>query len=175
MKTRRCARRSPTTRACWSMTPKARRPMTRAMSIDQRPQADEVADADSHSPQAHWRTVVHAITGWDLWQHPVARVAAVGFSALLMGLVISVPLDLQGQILFSAGSFGGALLLSRTPGRLSTLGMSVVSVSASSRYIYWRFTDTIGFTNWLDAAFGYGLVLAELYAFAVLLIGYFQT
>ncbi|MFP5446625.1 MAG: UDP-forming cellulose synthase catalytic subunit, partial [Betaproteobacteria bacterium] len=65
--------------------------------------------------------------------------------------------------------------LSRTPGRLSTLAMIVLSISASSRYIYWRFTDTIGFTNWLDAAFGYGLVLAELYAFAVLLIGYFQT
>jgi len=145
------------------------------MSVDQRPKADEVADADSHSPQAHWRTVVHAITGWAIWQHPTARVVAVVFSALLMGLVISVPLDLQGQILFSLGSFAAALLLSKTPGRLSTLAMIVLSISASSRYIYWRFTDTIGFTHWMDAAFGYGLVLAELYAFAVLLIGYFQT
>ena len=145
------------------------------MSADQRPQADEVADANSHSPQARWRTVVHAITGWEIWQHPTARVVAVVFSALLMGLVISVPLDLQGQILFSLGSFGAALLLSKTPGRLSTLAMIVLSISASSRYIYWRFTDTIGFTHWLDAALGYGLVLAELYAFAVLLIGYFQT
>ena len=145
------------------------------MSVDQRPQADEVADADSHSPQAHWRTIVHAITGWAIWQHPTARVVAVVFSALLMGLVISVPLDLQGQILFSLGSFAAALLLSKTPGRLSTLAMIVLSISASSRYIYWRFTDTIGFTHWMDAAFGYGLVLAELYAFAVLLIGYFQT
>ena len=145
------------------------------MSVDQRPQADEVADADSHSPQAHWRTVVHAITGWAIWQHPTARVVAVVFSALLMGLVISVPLDLQGQILFSLGSFAAALLLSKTPGRLSTLAMIVLSISASARYIYWRFTDTIGFTHWMDAAFGYGLVLAELYAFAVLLIGYFQT
>ena len=145
------------------------------MSVDQRPQADEVADANSHSPQARWRTVVHAITGWEIWQHPTARVVAVVFSALLMGLVISVPLDLQGQILFSLGSFGAALLLSKTPGRLSTLAMIVLSISASSRYIYWRFTDTIGFTHWMDAALGYGLVLAELYAFAVLLIGYFQT
>ena len=145
------------------------------MSVDQRPQADEVADADAHSPQARWRTAVHAITAWKVWQHPLARVAAVVFSALLMGLVISVPLDLQGQILFSLGSFGAALLLSKTPGRLSTLAMIVLSISASSRYIYWRFTDTIGFTHWLDAAFGYGLVLAELYAFAVLLIGYLQT
>lgn len=145
------------------------------MSIDQRPQADEVADVDSHSPQAHWRTVVHAITGWEIWQHPTARVVAVVFSALLMGLVISVPLDLQGQILFSLGSFVAALLLNKTPGRLSTLAMIVLSISASSRYIYWRFTDTMGFTHWMDAALGYGLVLAELYAFAVLLIGYLQT
>ena len=145
------------------------------MSVDQRPQADEVADANSHSPQAHWRAVIHAIVGWNIWQHPVARVAAVVLSALLMGLVISVPLDFEGQVLFSVGSFGAALLLSKTPGRLTTLAMIVLSISASSRYIYWRFTDTIGFTNLLDAAFGFGLVLAELYAFAVLLIGYFQT
>lgn len=145
------------------------------MSMDQRPQADEVADADSQSPQARWRTAMHAVTGWELWTHPMVRIAAVVFSALLLGLVISVPLDLESQILFSLGSFGAALLLSRTPGRLSTLAMIVLSISASSRYIYWRFTDTIGFTHWVDAAFGYGLVLAELYAFAVLLIGYFQT
>ena len=145
------------------------------MIMDQRPQADEVADADSHSPQAHWRTVVHAITGWEIWQHPTVRVVAVIFSALLMGLVISVPLDLQGQVLFSLGSFVAALLLNKTPGRLSTLAMIVLSISASSRYIYWRFTDTMGFTRWIDAALGYGLMLAELYAFAVLLIGYLQT
>ena len=86
-----------------------------------------------------------------------------------------MPLDLTGQLLFSAGSFGAALLLSRTPGRLTTLAMIVLSISASSRYMYWRVTDTVGFTNWVDACFGFGLLLAELYAFLVLLIGYFQT
>jgi cellulose synthase (UDP-forming) len=145
------------------------------VSVDQRPQADEIADADARSPQGRWRASVHAITDLPIWKHPVARVVAVVFSALLLGLVVSVPLDLQGQIVFSVGTFATALLLSRTPGRLSTLAMIVLSVSASCRYIYWRLTDTIGFNNPLDAAFGYGLVLAELYAFAVLLIGYFQT
>ena len=47
------------------------------MSVDQRPLADAVADADAHSPQARWRNVVHAVIGWALWQHPVARAAAV--------------------------------------------------------------------------------------------------
>lgn len=145
------------------------------MTTDQRPRADELADQDLLSPQARWRSVAHAITEWSVWQHPVARMVAVVFSALLMSLVISVPLELEEQILFSVGSFGAAILLSKTPGRLSTLAMIVLSISASSRYIYWRVTDTTGFTNLLDAAFGYGLVLAELYAFAVLLIGYFQT
>ena len=100
--------------------------------------------------------------------------AAVG-AALLLALVGCGPLDLTGQLLFSAGSFGAALLLSRTPGRLTTLAMIVLSISASSRYMYWRVTDTVGFTNWVDACFGFGLLLAELYAFLVLLIGYFQT
>ncbi|MDP4077369.1 UDP-forming cellulose synthase catalytic subunit [Acidovorax sp. A1169] len=145
------------------------------MSLDHRPRADEVADADAHSLQARWRSVVHRITAWALWQHPMARVAAVLCSAALFGLVVSVPLDLQSQWLFSAGSFAAALLLGRTPGRLSTLAMIVLSITASTRYIYWRLTDTVGFENLLDAFFGFGLVMAELYAFLVLLIGYFQT
>ena len=118
---------------------------------------------------------VHRIADQPLWNHPLARVVAVVGSALLFALVVSVPLDLTGQLLFSAGSFGAALLLSRTPGRLTTLAMIVLSISASSRYMYWRVTDTVGFTNWVDACFGFGLLLAELYAFLVLLIGYFQT
>lgn len=145
------------------------------MTIDQRPRADELADQDSHSPQARWRTLAGVVTGLQVWQHPVVRMVAVVVSALIMGLVISVPLELGEQIMFSVGSFAAAILLSKTPGRLSTLAMIVLSISASSRYIYWRITDTIGFTNVLDAAFGYGLMLAEFYAFSVLLIGYFQT
>ena len=118
---------------------------------------------------------VHRIADQPIWTHPLARVVAVVGAALLFALVVSVPLDLTGQLLFSAGSFGAALLLSRTPGRLTTLAMIVLSISASSRYMYWRVTDTVGFTNWVDACFGFGLLLAELYAFLVLLIGYFQT
>ena len=118
---------------------------------------------------------VHRIADQPIWTHPLARVVAAVGAALLLALVVSVPLDLTGQLLFSAGSFGAALLLSRTPGRLTTLAMIVLSISASSRYMYWRVTDTVGFTNWVDACFGFGLLLAELYAFLVLLIGYFQT
>src|SRR5690606_6534084 len=43
------------------------------------------------------------------------------------------------------------------------------------RYMFWRLTETIWFDNAADLFFGTGLVLAELYALMVLLIGYFQT
>ena len=145
------------------------------MATDHKTVADEIADRNPRSFEARWRMRVHRIADQPLWNHPLARGVAAVVSALLLALVVSVPLDLTGQLLFSAGSFGAALLLSRTPGRLTTLAMIVLSISASSRYMYWRVTDTVGFTNWVDACFGFGLLLAELYAFLVLLIGYFQT
>ena len=145
------------------------------MATDHKTVADEIADRNPRSFEARWRMRVHRIADQPLWNHPLARVVAAVGAALLLALVVSVPLDLTGQLIFSAGSFGAALLLSRTPGRLTTLAMIVLSISASSRYMYWRVTDTVGFTNWVDACFGFGLLLAELYAFLVLLIGYFQT
>ena len=145
------------------------------MATDHKTVADEIADRNPRSFEARWRMRVHRIADQPIWTHPLARVVAAVGAALLLALVVSVPLDLTGQLLFSAGSFGAALLLSRTPGRLTTLAMIVLSISASSRYMYWRVTDTVGFTNWVDACFGFGLLLAELYAFLVLLIGYFQT
>ena len=145
------------------------------MATDHKTVADEIADRNPRSFEARWRMRVHRIADQPIWTHPLARVVAAVGAALLFALVVSVPLDLTGQLIFSAGSFGAALLLSRTPGRLTTLAMIVLSISASSRYMYWRVTDTVGFTNWVDACFGFGLLLAELYAFLVLLIGYFQT
>ena len=145
------------------------------MATDHKTVADDIADRNPRSFEAQWRMRVHSIADGPLWRHPVARLVAVVLAALLFALVVSVPLDLTGQMIFSAGSFLAALLLSRTPGRLTTLAMIVLSISASARYMYWRVTDTVGFTNWVDAFFGFGLLLAELYAFLVLLIGYFQT
>ena len=137
--------------------------------------ADEKAQADPQSVQGRWRKMVMRITRAAWLRHPLARVALSIFAGLLFALVISVPMELAEQMLFSAATFAAALLLRKTPGRLTTLAMIVLSITASSRYIYWRVVDTTGFENLLDTVFGFGLVLAELYAFAVLLIGYFQT
>lgn len=120
------------------------------MATDHRTTADTIADTRPDSFQARWRASAHRIADMALWTHPLARLATTVIAAVLLSVVISVPLNLGGQLVFAAGSFGAALLLNCTPGRLSTLAMIVLSITASSRYMYWRVTDTIGFTNWID-------------------------
>lgn len=93
----------------------------------------------------------------------------------IMGIVIAVPLDIEQQMLFCAVCLGAALILRRRANRLAILAMVALSVIASVRYMYWRLTSSLGFENLLDMLFGYGLVLAELYALLVLLLGYIQT
>ena len=93
----------------------------------------------------------------------------------LMIIVIAAPLDLEQQMLFTAACMAAALLLRRRANRLAMLAMITLSVIASLRYMYWRLTETLGFDDWVDMAFGYGLVLAEIYALVVLVFGYLQT
>ncbi|MBX9913516.1 MAG: UDP-forming cellulose synthase catalytic subunit [Pseudomonadaceae bacterium] len=96
-------------------------------------------------------------------------------AGILLLVLVAVPLDLQEQLLFCAVCLFAALVLSRVRGRAAILAMVVLSILGSLRYMYWRLTSSLGFDSWLDMAFGYGLVLAELYALIVLLLGYVQT
>ena len=113
-------------------------------------------------------------------QWPVAaRRALLAGTAVVCGLlgllIITAPFDLYAQCLFASGCFVAALVLRRVPGRLTILIMIGLSLTASLRYMYWRLTETLGFDDWVDMAFGYGLVLAEIYALVVLVFGYLQT
>ncbi len=114
-----------------------------------------------------------------LWQSPLvgwlARVVPVVLAGLLMAMVVAAPLDLHQQLWFSAACLAATLVLRRKAGRLAILAMVVLSVIASTRYMYWRLTSSLGFEGWVDIVFGYGLVLAEFYALLVLLLGYLQT
>lgn len=105
----------------------------------------------------------------------ILKVAGALVGAALFVFVVSAPFDLQAQASFGVMCFIAALLLRRIGGRLAILAMIVLSLVMSLRYVYWRVTSTLGFENWVDMLFGYGLVLAELYALIVLLCGYLQT
>ncbi|WP_240635901.1 UDP-forming cellulose synthase catalytic subunit [Caldimonas tepidiphila] len=105
----------------------------------------------------------------------LAQALGLLLAGILFWLVVSTPLELEQQALFSLFGFLLALALSRLPGRLVTMGVIALSLTASTRYVWWRFTSTTSFDNWADLFFGTGLLLAEGYAFLVLLLGYVQT
>lgn len=105
------------------------------------------------------------LLGWAL--------AAVGVATLVA--VVSVPMDVVQQLTFSLAVFVVGLLVRKRGGRLVTLVMIGLSLAVSSRYIWWRCTQTLGMGSFVDLTLGFGLIMAELYAFLILVLGFFQV
>ena len=105
----------------------------------------------------------------------LARLIGCALVIVLAIVVIVVPLPIEQQLMFSVALACAAILLSRLRGRLAALAMMVLSVVVSSRYMYWRLTETLQMDRLLDAFLGAGLVFAEAYAFVVLVLGFFQV
>lgn len=110
-----------------------------------------------------------------LLSSPIAKWGITVFAALLVLLVIGVPLDLQAQWLFSGITIGGALILGRSRTRKATLALGLLSILVSTRYMFWRTTQTLEFGTPLEFLLGAGLYLAEIYAWIILLLGFLQT
>lgn len=122
---------------------------------------------------------INALAGrlleWEGWSHRRLRLALAFAGVLMLIPVVIVPLDFAWQALFASGMFAAALFVRRYAGSLVTIVMIVMSVTVSSRYIYWRATETLGFGDKVDFTFGLILLGAELYAWLVLMLGFFQT
>ncbi|WP_126173405.1 UDP-forming cellulose synthase catalytic subunit [Altericroceibacterium xinjiangense] len=104
------------------------------------------------------------------------RTAATGVViALLCVLVIVVPLDLQSQWLFAGLTIVAGMLLARRNTRQSLIALGILSLIVSSRYIFWRTTQTLDFQNVPALILGSGLYIAELYAWLILALGLLQT
>ncbi|MCZ8014541.1 MAG: UDP-forming cellulose synthase catalytic subunit [Limnobacter sp.] len=84
-------------------------------------------------------------------------------------------MDLQSQIIFSLVVVTYALAIRRINSPVTRMTLVFLSIVLSSRYLFWRLTETFDEGNWLDYSFGFGLLIAELYAFIVLMLGYVQT
>jgi cellulose synthase (UDP-forming) len=96
-------------------------------------------------------------------------------AAAALALAVATPLDLEPQLAVGAVVLAAAILLRRSGHPAVTPVLTMLSVVASSRYIYWRLTTTIDFDSTFDRVAGGLLVAAELYAYAILLLGAFQT
>ncbi|WP_397474271.1 UDP-forming cellulose synthase catalytic subunit [Pusillimonas sp.] len=111
-----------------------------------------------------------------VWASRPFRVFALIVSFVFFISVIITPLSLEHQVLFGIVSFATAYFLTRVSrARLTVLVLMTISSVATLRYMYWRLTETLGFEHWLDALFGYGLLMAELYALLTLFLSYFQS
>ncbi|MEC9362875.1 MAG: UDP-forming cellulose synthase catalytic subunit [Pseudomonadota bacterium] len=93
-------------------------------------------------------------------------------------VVVVTPFALEWQALCAVVMIGAALLMRHAKSRQMLIALMVVSLLASSRYLYWRLTQTLPigpqFDGW-DLFLASGLVFAELYAYVILLFGFVQT
>jgi len=111
-----------------------------------------------------------SFAGW-LFVVLVSMVALVAAT-----LVVIIPLGLREQLIFGATVFLIALALNLfKKSRLVTMMLVVISLTVSTRYIYWRLSSTLGLESVLEITLGSILLLAEVYAYVVLWFGYMQT
>ena len=106
---------------------------------------------------------------------PGARWAAGLLAAALAMVAVTTPLASWDQALLGLLLWGFALLIRQTAGLSISLLLITLSLFASTRYIWWRVAYTLKWDEPLDLAWGVLLLLAECYAWLMLLLGYFQT
>jgi len=95
--------------------------------------------------------------------------------ALIAVFVITVPLDLRSQWIFGITTIVSVMIAARFPSLRASLFIGLVSLIASTRYLFWRTTQTLEFGSPLEFVLGMGLYLAELYAWVILVLGLLQT
>ena len=93
-------------------------------------------------------------------------------------LVIITPMDSQKQYIFGLLSIGILFVmgvLTKSKNRTVSVIMVVASVLMSTRYMYFRTTQTLHFNSEIETILGIGLFLAEVYVWIMLLLSYLQT
>ncbi|MFH5926599.1 UDP-forming cellulose synthase catalytic subunit [Roseomonas xinghualingensis] len=109
--------------------------------------------------------------GGSVW---LGRICALlGFLVALPFIV--APLEGEQQAWVAVGGLLVFAICSFMPGRGPLVFLVLLSGAISTRYIYWRITDTLDYTNFWSSFLGTGLLLAEIYAFVALLLSYLQS
>lgn len=96
-------------------------------------------------------------------------------AAGLAFLCITQPFNIQGQVIFLSVMLVLALLLRNIKARITLMLLFVISIVVSGRYLWWRCTDTLNTGSALGIILSALLLGAELYAFVVMVLGYFQV
>ncbi len=100
--------------------------------------------------------------------------------AITLGLIfalvyIILPMGPGAQAWLTVAGIAVFLVLNRNKSRLVSVILVMLSVTITSRYLYWRATETLEFETFLQTLFGSLLFLAEVFAGLLMALSYIQT
>ena len=95
--------------------------------------------------------------------------------AVLIAVFAATPLSVEAQIAFGVLLLATALLLRNAAAEATVPLLVGLSLLATSRYIVWRVTMTLGTPGSAEWWMAMGLLVAESYTWIVLLLGYLQN
>ncbi len=103
------------------------------------------------------------------------RLAAGAVALALFALAASTPLSMGQQCVLMGSMWLLTLLVRQLPGYGPGIIMIVFSIIASSRYIWWRLTQTMDLNTGFEEFFAAGLLAAECYTWIIMVLGYVQN
>lgn len=107
--------------------------------------------------------------------HAAIRYALIASAVVVFIVAATTPLSLGQQSVVLVAMWVLTLLTRQLTGYGPAIILMGVSVLASSRYIWWRLTQTTDLNSNLEAFLGLGLLAAECYTWIVLVLGYIQN
>ena len=110
-----------------------------------------------------------------IWQSRILQVLFYCLLALAVIIFVTVPFSLEAQAIFISLILIVSYSLRRIKGQMATITMITLAVTSSTRYLWWRYTETLNWGDPLALTLGIGLLIAETYAWIVLILGFFQT
>ena len=108
-------------------------------------------------------------------QHAIVRYALTAIAAVVFIAAATTPLALGQQMIVLAAMWVLSLLVRQLTGYGPAIILMGISVLASSRYIWWRLTQTTDLDSPVEVFLGFGLLAAEFYTWVVLVLGYMQN
>ena len=102
------------------------------------------------------------------------RGVLVGLGLLALAIVVTVPLAGEQQAVLTVIGAIGFMVLNRFKSKKITVLLVMISVAITSRYLFWRITQTLEFDSFLGGFLAVGLLLAECYAAGLLFLSYVQ-
>lgn len=75
-------------------------------------------------------------------------------------IIVITPMDSDKQYFFGLASLGLMLLLGISKSHYVNVLLVVMSCLMSTRYIYWRATETLHFNSTVEACLGIGIFIA---------------